>query len=242
MIDLHSHLLAGIDDGARTLDDSIALAKNSVAAGVTHVMCTPHIQLGVYDNNSETIKVAFDTALAAIREASIPLKLAMGSEVRIAPEILTWIAQKDLPFIGQWEGKNALLLELPHSHIPAGVENIIKWLLSKNVQPVIPHPERNRDILSHYSKAKWLKQLGCLFQGTAGSYTGRFSDNVKDTVWALQKDGLINYIASDMHSVKNRPNDMLDAYNAINDSLGAQVANAVCNDVPQAMTVGINWQ
>lgn len=242
MIDLHSHLLAGIDDGARTVDDSIALAKNSVAAGVTHVMCTPHIQLGVYDNNSETIKVAFDTTLAAIREANIPLKLAMGSEVRITPEILTWIARNDLPFIGQWEGKDALLLELPHSHIPAGVENIIKWLLSKNIQPVIPHPERNRDVLSNYSKAKWLKQLGCIFQATAGSYTGRFSGQVKETVWALQKDGLIGYIASDMHSVKDRPNDMFDAYQVISDLLGEQVAYSVCKEVPKAITIGIDWQ
>ena len=242
MIDLHSHIIAGVDDGARTLDNSLALAQNSVDAGVTHLMCTPHIHLGVFDNNAASIKVAFDKTLVAIRQAGIPLKLAMACEVRIAPEILTWVVQKELPFIGKWEGKDALLLELPHSHIPPGVENVVKWLLSKNIQAIIPHPERNREILSNYNKAKWLKQLGCVFQTTAGSYTGRFSENVKETVWAMQNDGLVNYIASDMHSMKNRPNDMLDAYRVISHNINEQVANSLCMDVPQALTLGINWQ
>lgn len=242
MIDLHSHIIAGIDDGARTLDDSIALARNSVEAGVTQVMCTPHVHIGRYDNNVETIKPAFELTLAAIQDAGIPLKLAMGSEVRIASEILFLAPQNKLLFIGKWEEKDVLLLEMPHSHIPPGIENIIKWLLSRNIQPVIPHPERNRDILENYAKAKWLKQFGCMFQTTAGSYIGRFSQNVKETVWAMQKDGLVDYVASDMHSVKDRPNDMHEAYNAVRNEINVEVANSLCNEVPKLMTLGINWQ
>lgn len=242
MIDLHSHILVGLDDGARTVEDALALAQNCIETGVTHVMCTPHIHPGVFDNNVHTIQAAFDITLNAFQQANLPLKLAMGSEVRISTEMLAWIKQDELPFIGTWQGKSALLLELPHSHIPPGVENVIKWLLSRGIQPIIPHPERNRDILNNYSKARWLKQLGCVFQATAGAYIGRFKKNVEETVWTMHDEGLINYIASDMHSVKGRPNDMLAAYKLISDKMGQQEAELVCKEVPQSITAEIVWQ
>lgn len=242
MIDLHSHIIAGIDDGARTLHDSVEMAHNCVEAGVTHLMCTPHIHFGVFDNNAASIEYAFAQTVNALNQANIPLQLAMGCEVRITPEIIDLVKSKQLPFIGTWQGKAALLLELPHSHIPAGVENMIKWLHANDVQPVIPHPERNREILSQYGKARWLKQLGCIFQATAGAYVGRFSKVVEQTVWTMHGEGLIAYIASDMHSVKNRPNDMHKAYEAICARFGKEQADEVCMHVPKNLTNRVVWQ
>ncbi|MGB3724222.1 MAG: CpsB/CapC family capsule biosynthesis tyrosine phosphatase, partial [Glaciecola sp.] len=227
MIDLHSHILPGIDDGARSITDTLAIAENSVEAGVTHMVCTPHIHLGTFNNTVESISNAFEVAVNALHEHNIPLKLAMGSEVRITPEILPLVSNKQLPYIGTWRGKHALLLELPHSHIPAGVENLIKWLIKHNVQPVIPHPERNRDILANYSKAKWLKQLGCIFQITAGALVNRFSEAVHTTAWQMQQDNLLTYVASDTHNVHKRPNDMQAAYNAVEQRTNDRVANAL---------------
>jgi len=242
MIDLHSHILPNIDDGARSIEDTIAIAENSVSAGVTHMMCTPHINLGTFDNTPETISAAFNLAVAAIKKADIPLKLAFASEVRLCPEILVLTKQNKLPFLGAWQGKQALLLELPHSHIPPGAENLIKWLLSNNIQPVIPHPERNREIIADYPKARWLKQLGCIFQVTAGAFVNRFSDAVFDTVWRMQQDKLITYVASDTHNIKMRPNDMKDAYNAVVAKVDQNLADAWFIEIPNVITQEITWQ
>lgn len=242
MIDLHSHILPGIDDGARTLADTIAIAQNTVENGVTHMMCTPHIHLGTFDNTRATIAKAYEQACVALHEANIPLKLGMGCEMRICPEIMSLFQQSQLPFIGEWLGRSALLLELPHSHIPPGTENLIKWLLHKGVQPVIPHPERNRDILANYNKAKRLKQQGCLFQVTAGAFVNRFSDAVHTTVHKMLDDKLIDYVASDTHNVSKRPNDMKAAYNAVVTIMNTDVADELFLNVPKHLSQNIDWQ
>ena len=242
MIDLHSHILAGIDDGARSIDDTLAIAQNSVENGVTHMMCTPHIHLGIFNNDIPSITQAFEKACSAIHDANIPLKLAMASEVRICPEILTLVQKNELPYLGKWRSRNALLLELPHSHIPPGAENLIHWLLKHGVQPIIPHPERNREILANYSKARWLKQLGCIFQVTAGAFVQRFSDAIYDTVWQMRDDNLIGYVASDTHNVLKRPNDMQLAYDAVASKTNKKIADALFFRIPQHLTAGVNWQ
>lgn len=242
MIDLHSHILPGIDDGAQTIGDTLAIAQNAVDNGVTHMMCTPHINYGTFNNSPSTIEPAFKKALSAIHSANIPLKIAMACEMRICPEVIALVNNANLPFIGQWKNRSAVLLELPHSHIPPGAENLIKWLVQSNIQPIIPHPERNRDVLANYAKAKWLKQQGCLFQVTAGAFVKRFSDKVSNTVWKLLNDGLIDYVASDTHNVTRRPNDMLIAYEAVEQKQGRDIAQQLFLETPQQITAQVEWQ
>jgi len=242
LIDLHSHILPAIDDGAKTLEDAVAMAKHSVECGVTHMMCTPHIHQGVFENNLATITPAYEQLVSALKTQQIPLKLAFSCEVRVTPDILQWVETKSLPFIGEWEGKKALLLELPHSHIPPGVENLVRWLLKNDIQPIIPHPERNRDIIADYNKINLLKRVGCLFQVTAGAFIGRFSVQVQLVAERLLADNLITYVASDMHSLQRRPNDMLACKQALTHIASSDTANALVYDVPSIITKNINWQ
>jgi protein-tyrosine phosphatase len=242
LIDLHSHILPGIDDGAKTLEDSIELAKHSVANGVTHMMCTPHIHQGIFDNNVETIELSFTQLIAAVRQNNIALKLAYSCEIRITPDILTWVAHKSLPFIGEWKGKQALLLELPHSHIPPGVENLVRWLLKNNIQPIIPHPERNRDIIADYNRINMLKRIGCIFQVTAGAFIGRFNEQVQTIAERLLSENLIAYVASDMHNLHRRPNDMLACKQALTQIAGSAKAQALVYDIPFEISQNMNWQ
>ncbi|MBF7074883.1 histidinol-phosphatase [Glaciecola sp. MH2013] len=241
MIDLHSHILAGIDDGAKSLSESIAMAQQSLESGVSYMVCTPHIHQGVFNNKLETIKPVFDVLVAEMKKISLPLKLAYSCEVRLCPEVLQWVTDIQLPYLGQWDRKALLLLELPHSHVPPGAENLIKWLLKNRIQPVIPHPERNRDIIADYRKAEFLKKLGCLFQITAGAFTGRFSDKVAATAHRLLKDGYIDYIASDMHSLNRRPNDMGEAFKVIEKTEGKGTAMKLTTDVPALITKNTRW-
>jgi protein-tyrosine phosphatase len=242
LIDLHSHILPEIDDGAKTLEDSVAMAKHSFESGVTHMVCTPHIHQGVFENSLSTIKPAYEKLVLALQEQQVPLKLAFSCEVRVTPDILRWIEAESLPFIGEWEGKKALLLELPHSHIPPGVENLVRWLLKKDIQPIIPHPERNRDIIADYNRVNLLKRIGCLFQVTAGAFIGRFSRPVQLVAERLLADNLITYVASDMHSLHRRPNDMLACKQAITNIADSETANALVYGVPSIITKNIIWQ
>lgn len=242
MIDLHSHILPGIDDGAKTLDEAIALAEHSVERGISHMVCTPHIHQGVFDNNIQSIELAFNHLTAALAERAIPLKMAYSCEIRITPDILNWVSQKSLPFLGEWEGKKALLLELPHSHIPPGVENLVRWLLKNDIQPIIPHPERNRDIIADYNRIHMLTRIGCIFQVTAGAFIGRFNDQVQAIAERLLSEHLIAYVASDMHSLLRRPNDMLACKNAITEISDSATASRLVYDIPLKITQNLHWQ
>jgi protein-tyrosine phosphatase len=241
LIDLHSHILPGIDDGASDIDEALDIARQSVDIGVTHMMCTPHINQGVFDNSSTTITPAFLSLKEALDYQNIPLKIAFACEVRISVDILPLVLQTKLPYIGEWNGKPCLLLELPHSHVPPGVENLIKWLLNNNVQPIIPHPERNRDIMADYSKLLFLKRLGCLFQVTAGVFASRFSEKSSELAEQMLEEDLIHYVASDTHSVKRRPNDMNAARDKISQLTNEACAKRLTQDTPALITQNIHW-
>ncbi len=215
MIDLHSHILPGIDDGARSLDISLQMAQQAVDSGVRHMVCTPHIHKGYFDNTLNTIRHAFNEFQKAIADASIPLSLSYAAEVRVNELIPIWYKQQELPFLGEYNGKRILLLEMPHSHIPQGLEVLIKWLLKNNVQPLIAHPERNRELLAEQHKFSWLQRQGCMFQVTAGALTGRFGDKVEDFALSMMRNKAFHVVASDTHDLVRRPNDMLAAYEVV---------------------------
>ena len=116
MIDLHCHLLPGIDDGPQTLDESLQLARIAVKNGITHSVVTPHILPGRYDNDSDSIAAVFERFREALRVEQIPLQVAMAAEVRLDPEIIGMIAENRVPFLGEINGYKIILLEFPHGH------------------------------------------------------------------------------------------------------------------------------
>lgn len=215
MIDIHSHILPGIDDGARSLDIALEMAQQAVVCGVSHMVCTPHIHKGYFDNSPSTIKPVFDEFVKAVKAAAIPLTLSYAAEVRVNELIPVWFKQGELPFIGELSDKKILLLEMPHSHVPQGLETLVKWLLRNNVQPLIAHPERNRELLAEPTKFSWLQRQGCLFQVTAGALTGRFGDNVAQFALSLMQRKAFHVVASDTHDLVRRPNDMRDAFDVV---------------------------
>ena len=232
LIDLHSHILPGIDDGAADLPAALALARDAVSRGTTHLMCTPHIHSGYFDNDLDSIAQAHEAFSQALSANGIALQTYYAAEVRISVDIIALHAQKKLPFLGKWNNNQVLLLELPHSHIPAGAEKLIAWLLRHQIQPVIAHPERNRDILADYNKARWLKGMGVLFQLTAGAFTGTFSEPVKHTAQQMLNDNIVDFVASDMHSMHRRPSELHSAYGLVADDVGKEQADALFFDTP----------
>lgn len=232
MIDLHCHLLPGIDDGAQNISDSIALAKAASDSGITHVVCTPHIHEGYFDNDIDIISSTHEIFKAALVREGIPLKSYFAAEVRINPRIVTLANTKRLPFLGYLNDKPVLLLELPHSHIPAGTEQLINWLKKNNILPMIAHPERNREILANYSKANWLRGKGVLFQLTAGAITGTFGERVQRCVYKLLDDGFADIVATDAHNLHKRPPELAGAYTRLSKNYGNASAEDLCVNNP----------
>lgn len=205
MIDLHCHLLPGIDDGARDLEQALCLARMSVADGITHCVVTPHIHPGRYTNTLGSITEVFTAFKAVLVKEGIPLQLGIAAEIRLSEEILDMVATRQVPFLGNWEGGKVLLLELPHSHIPPGVEQLIHWLRKQKIRPMIAHPERNKDVLRDFRKVLPLARLGCLFQVTAGAVAGDFGEGPKQRARELLERDLVTALATDAHHEVRRP-------------------------------------
>ena len=200
MIDLHCHLLPGIDDGARDLDDALAMARLAVARGTTHMVLTPHIHPGRWENRRDTISKACQALQSALDDNAIALQLSFAGEVRLSEQLQGQIKREEIPFLGSYEGDKVMLLEFPHSHVLPGSERLVKWLRSQGIRPMIAHPERNREIMVNLNALRPFVELGCLVQLTAGAIVGRFGEPAARAAHGLLEAGVVSVIASDGHN------------------------------------------
>lgn len=214
MIDLHSHLLPGIDDGARSMEEALQLARMAVEDGIQHITFTPHVHPGRYENTRASIEPVFEQFCAALKQEAIPLSVAMAGEVRLSAEVLMLVAQNQVPFLGEWDGKKVMLLELPHSHIPPGSDKLVKWLLDRNILPMIAHPERNKDIMRDLNLVAPFVEMGCLFQITAMSVSGGFGVPAAQRAAEFLEKGWATVIATDAHNLDRRPPVLSKGYAA----------------------------
>lgn len=235
MIDIHCHLLPGIDDGPLTMDESLALAKHAVERGITHSVVTPHIHPGRWSNEALTIRKSVDAFKKALADKGIPLVVGMSGELRVDLEALQMVANHQVPFLGKWGSNYVILIEMPHSHIPTGMPQMIQWLMQRNIRPLIAHPERNKDILRSVDKIQPLVDAGCLFQITAGSIAGRFGSTARDRAVQILEKGIVTVIATDTHNLKRRPPNLDEGRDAAAVIVGADMANRLVVDNPWKM-------
>lgn len=205
MIDLHCHLLPGIDDGPATIEESLALAKLAIANGITGAVVTPHIHIGRYDNTLHSIGVAFQRFKAELERQSIPLQLGMAAEVRIGFEMFQLVSNGQLPFLGVLDNNKVLLVEFPHSHIPPGSDKLMVWLLDQGICPMIAHPERNKTIIREPQRIVPFVEMGCHLQVTAGSVAGDFGQFAQECAFQMLQNRWVTILASDAHNIKSRP-------------------------------------
>lgn len=232
MIDLHSHLLPGIDDGAPDLATALQLAKIAVDDGITHMVCTPHIHPGRYDNTMDSIQKALTELQQGLVEQQIDLVINAAAEVRFGMELMVAVTQQSIPFLGEWHGKPVLLLEFPHGEIPFGAERLTTWLLEQGIKPLIAHPERNKGLLRTPSKLKPFLEQGCLLQVTAGAVAGRFGEGAQKLAHTLLKEGLVTILASDAHNIEHRPPILSEGRDAAAVIIGEAAAWRLVLDSP----------
>lgn len=205
MVDLHCHILPGIDDGAETVEEALALARCAVSNGITHLLATPHVHAERYDNDAASVEAVYRRFSQALAEHGIPLQLYMAGEVRIGSELLLMIPEGRIPFMGTWDGRQVMLLEFPHSHIPPGSDKLVKWLLARDILPMIAHPERNKAAMRDVTVLKPFRDLGCLFQVTAMSVSGDFGEPAQRLAEWLLVNQWVTVLASDAHNLQYRP-------------------------------------
>lgn len=228
MIDIHCHLLPGIDDGPKTVPDALALARACVADGVRHVVATPHVFPGRFDNRRPAIAKATDLFRELLALHRIPLSLSFAGEVHLSHEVMDLVLNDQIPYLGVYEdGARTMLLELPDGQIPLGTMNLIRFLIGQGVRPVIVHPERNKAIMDAPERAGQFVDAGCFLQITAASVTGQFGQRVLAATDFLLEEGWVTAVASDAHSLDGRPPRMTPAYALLEDRLGTLGAQAL---------------
>lgn len=222
MIDLHCHLLPGIDDGSANLDVSLRLATEAVENGVTHALLTPHHMNGVFMNHRADVVRMTSKFQEQLDQHNIELTVFPGQEVRINGDLLTALDQNDILFAD--ENGQYLMLEFPDDDVPAYTNDMIYQLQQRGIIPVIVHPERNTKIMRHPELIYDLLQKGCLSQITASSYVGTFGEKVELFSRQLIEAGQGYVFASDAHDLPGRKYEMHEAFDKLKMEFGNELA------------------
>ena len=236
MYDIHCHLLPQIDDGSPSMEYSLDMARFAVEHGTTHMVVTPHIHPGRYDNDREGIAAVCQNFRQALSDADIPLVLGMAAEVRLSAEVMSLFQQHKIPFLGEAEGFTTLLLELPHDQVPPGSENLVDWLGERSCQAMIAHPERNKGIMRNPELLDRFIERGCLVQITAGSLVGKFGKQAQGIAEQLLLDGKVDVIASDSHNLTHRTPDLGAGFQRATELVGLLAATKLVIDNPRRIT------
>ncbi|WP_147802798.1 tyrosine-protein phosphatase [Alkalicoccus halolimnae] len=212
MIDLHSHILPGLDDGAPDEEEMLAMARTAVEEGITKLMATPHHQNGSYNNPASVIRRQVKKANARLKEQRIPLEILPGQEVRIYGEMLEDLGEGDVLTLN---GSNYLFVEFPSSQVPRYAKQLFYDLQLEGYKPVIVHPERNQVFVEKPRMLYDFVQNGALTQVTAGSVTGAFGRKIKHFSLEMIRANLTHIVASDAHNTTSRPFHLKEAYEVI---------------------------
>lgn len=218
MIDLHCHLLPGVDDGSKSMDISLKLANDAVRDGIDYALLTPHHMNGIYLNHKKVVIKQTQDFQVELDRHKIPLKVFPGQEVRINGDLLTALDQDDILFAD--EGRRYLMLEFPDDDVPSYTSNMVYELMQRGIIPVIVHPERNTKIMKQPNLLYELLSRGCLSQITAGSYVGIFGHKVQKFSKQLIQSGQVYIFASDAHNLPNRKYEMTNAFAKLGNEFG----------------------
>ena len=232
MIDLHCHLLPGIDDGAIDQATALKMARIAVADGITMTACTPHIYPGLYENTGPGIIADVRALEERLHAAGVALQLTFGAETHLVPEIFDGLRSGRIPTLN---GTRYFLLEPPHHVAPPHLADNCFALITAGYVPIITHPERLTWIGEHYPLFQELARSGIWMQITSGSVTGRFGPNARYWAERMLDEGIVHLLATDAHGVKNRPPLLAEGCRAAEQWLGAEEAQRLVQERPQAV-------
>ncbi len=232
MIDLHSHVLPGVDDGARSLDESVAILAAAAEDGATQIAATPHVRAD-YPTQAETMERGVAELNRAARDAGIPIEVLTGGELDL--EYAARLDDATLARFGLGGNPAVVLLECPYVGWPLDLRDLVFQLATRGFSVVLAHPERNPDVQADPELLRPLVDAGVLVQLTAASVDGRLGSRPRQASRALLDAGLVHLLASDAHAPQVREVGMAAAAAAVGD---APLARWLTEDVPAAIVSG----
>ncbi|MGE7587274.1 tyrosine-protein phosphatase [Peribacillus sp. NPDC101480] len=220
MIDIHCHILPGVDDGSADMKESLNMARKAVEAGITHLFATPHHLNEKYVNVKSDIIDRAVRLNESLQQNNIPLTIHPGQEVRIHRDIFSSLEKEEILTLD--DNVTYLLLELPSGRVPAYTQEVIYELLLKGITPIIVHPERNKELITNHKLLFELVQEGALTQITSGSIIGNFGKSIQSFSKKIIEHNLAHFIATDAHNIGSRGFTLQQAYEKITKVYGIE--------------------
>jgi len=218
MIDIHCHILPGLDDGAQTNEEALQMALAAESEGITHILATPHHKNRTYNNPKSVSLEAAQELNAFFQSEGLSLQILPGQEARIFGEVLEDYHNGEILTVND-NGKY-LLVEFPSNHVPRYTERLFFDLQVAGITPVIVHPERNSEIIQTPEIIYNLVNGGALTQVTAASLIGKFGKKISQFSHQLVEHGLTHLLASDAHNTTTRGFCLREAYEMLGDTYG----------------------
>lgn len=236
MLDIHAHILPGLDDGPRDWDEAVEMCTFARKDGIETIVASPHTLNGVYDNPPKKVLEQVERLKHLLRQNCINLEVLPGSEVHVCPDCVDRILNKEVLTINN--SGEYVLLELPFEVISPGIENLIFDLLVKGIKPVLAHPERNREVSRKPGSLLSLVEKGALVQITGSSLVGGFGRTVRDCARILLESNMVHVIASDAHSANGRPPVLSEAREQCAELIGEERASQLTVEFPRNIIQG----
>lgn len=232
MVDLHCHILPGLDDGPDNMDESLEMAETAIADGITHIVATPH------SNDSYRFDFVQVRRLRAElqRRVGNRLKIAAGCDFHLSPENVALLRKQPRQYcINQ---RDYLLLEFNEVSIPPPVDTTLHEMQLSGLRLIVTHPERNAILRAHPERLREWVRRGCFAQVTGGAVTGVFGPTAQQLALQWIREGLIHFVASDAHNNDVRPLRLQPAYDLVAERLGEGKARFLFLENPGAAFEG----
>ena len=236
MIDLHTHILPGIDDGVKTEDEAVEFARVAADDGVRTIVATPHCKEGFYLNQRDDVIAGVERLRARFEREGIDVDLRPGAEVHICPDLIERVRDGRATTLND-NGKT-LLLELSLTQYPVELENLVFQLKLAGLEVIFAHPERIRFFQDDVRRYEAVVRMGAWGQITTGSIVGTFGQATKEFSEELLSKDLVHVLATDAHNVRGRPPLMTPALEAMEPRVGAERAQAMAEAIPGALLAG----
>jgi protein-tyrosine phosphatase len=219
LIDLHSHILHGVDDGARTLEESLEMGRMAASEGIEVMACTPHFMPGLYDNTAPDIRHRIAFLNERFLQEGIDVALVVGCDAHMRPDFVECLQNGTILTL---HDTRYVLFEPPHVVMPKRLDELLFNIQASGFVPILTHPERLKWIELGYDAVVDFARSGVLVQLTAGSITGRFGKRAAYWSQRMLADGIVSVIATDCHNLESRPPRLVNALDLAQSELGQE--------------------